>query len=132
MIRFLISTLIACLAAAVGLLVAAIVLDDMTINGMSFFVAVLIFTVVQALALPFLAKMAMKNASALMGAMALISTLIGLIVTHWVTDGLSIRGFNTWVFASIIVWLAGMIAALIIPVLLVKAGVQSARERNNN
>ncbi len=131
MIRFLISTLISCLASAVGLIVAAVVLEDMTINGAAFIIAVLIFTVVQALALPFLAKMAMKNASALMGAMALISTLVGLIVTNLVSSGLSITGFNTWVFASIIVWLAGMIAAIIIPVVLVKAGVQSARSRND-
>lgn len=131
MIRFLVSTLISCLASAVGLIVAAVVLEDMTINGAAFIIAVLIFTVVQALALPFLAKMAMKNASALMGAMALISTLVGLIVTHLVSSGLSITGFNTWVFASIIVWLAGMIAAIIIPVVLVKAGVQSARSRND-
>ena len=131
MIRFLITTLIACLASAVGLIVAAIVLDDMTINGAAFIIAVLIFTAVQAIASPFLMKMAMKNASALMGAVALLSTLIGLIVTHLVSDGLSISGLSTWVFASLIVWLAGLIAALIIPVLLVKAGVQAARERNN-
>lgn len=131
MIRFLISVLISCLASAVGLLVAAAVLDDMTVSGAAFIVAVLIFTAVQAIALPFLAKMAMKNASALMGAAALLSTLIGLIVTHLISDGLSIKGLDTWVFASIIVWLAGIIAALIIPVILVKAGVQSARKRND-
>ena len=131
MIRFLITTLIACLASAVGLIVAAAVLDDMTINGAAFIIAVLIFTAVQAIASPFLMKMAMKNASALMGAVALLSTLIGLIVTHLVSDGLSITGFSTWVFAALIVWLAGLVAALIIPVLLVKAGVQSARKRND-
>ena len=115
MIRFLITTLIACLASAVGLIVAAIVLDDMTINGAAFIIAVLIFTAVQAIASPFLMKMAMKNASALMGAVALLSTLIGLIVTHLVSDGLSISGLSTWVFASLIVWLAGLIAAAFHP-----------------
>jgi hypothetical protein len=131
MIRILVSMLISCLASAVGLIVAAAVLDDMTISGAAFIVAVLIFTAVQAIALPFLAKMAMKNASALMGAAALLSTLIGLIVTHLISDGLEITGLDTWVFASIIVWLAGIVAALIIPVVLVKAGIQSARSRND-
>ena len=50
MVRFLVSTLISILASAVGLIVAAAILDDMSINGSAFFVAVLIFTGVTALA----------------------------------------------------------------------------------
>lgn len=129
MVRFLVSTIISICASAVGLIVAAAVLDDMTISGTAFITAVIIFTVVTALAGPFIAKVAMKNDSALLGAVALVSTLVGLIVTHAVSDGLSITGFTTWLMASVIVWLAGLIAALIIPVILVKMGVQSARER---
>ena len=34
-------------------------------------------------AAPFIAKAAMKNQSGLLGAVALLSTLIGLIVTTW-------------------------------------------------
>lgn len=131
MVRFLVSTLISILASAVGLIVAAAILDDMSINGSAFFVAVLIFTGVTALAGPFIAKSAMKNDSALLGAVALVSTLVGLIVTHLVSDGLSITGLTTWILAAVIVWLAGLLAALIIPVLLLKAGVQSARERRS-
>ena len=131
MVRFLVSTLISCLASAVGLIVAALVLEDMTLNGSAFFIAVIIFTVVNAIATPFLANVARKGATALLGAVALLSTLLALIVTHAVNDGFSITGLSTWVIAAVIVWLAGLVAAIIIPVLLVKAGVQSARERNN-
>jgi MFS family permease len=131
MVRFLISTVIAVLASAVGLLIAAAVLDDMTVTGKGFVVAVLIFTAVNAIATPFLANMARKGATALLGAVALISTVVALIVTHAISDSISIKGLDTWVFAGVIVWLAGLVAAIIIPVLLVKAGVQSARNRNN-
>jgi putative membrane protein len=131
MIRFLVRLLIQVLAAAVGLIVAAAILENMTIDGVAFFTAVLIFVVVDAIASPFLAKVAMKNQSALLGAVALVSTLIGLIVTTWISDGLSIKGASTWILAALIVWLGGIIAALIIPVLLVKAGVQSARENRS-
>lgn len=127
MVRFLIRLLIDVLCAAVGLIVAAAILEDMTIDGAAFIVAVLIFVVVDALTSPFLTKVAMKNQSALLGAVALVSTLVALIVTAAVSDGLSITGATTWILAALIVWLAGIIAALIIPVLLVKAGVQSAR-----
>ncbi|MEN9645392.1 MAG: hypothetical protein RL238_2061 [Actinomycetota bacterium] len=127
MVRFLVSTVIAILASAIGLIVAAAILDDMSINGTAFITAVIIFTVVTALAGPFIAKVAMKNDSALLGAVALVSTLVGLIVTHLVTDGLSITGLTTWILAAVIVWLAGLLAALIIPLILVKMGVQAAR-----
>jgi len=127
MVRFLVSTIISIVASAIGLIVAAAILDDMTLNGTAFFTAVLVFAVVTALAGPFIAKTAMKNDSALLGAVALVSTLIGLIVTHAVTDGLSITGLTTWILAAVIVWLAGLLAALIIPLILVKMGVQAAR-----
>jgi putative membrane protein len=128
MIRFLVSTLVAAAASAVGLLVAAWVLDDMSVSGAAFLVAVAIFTVTVALVGPFLQKRALKSAQALMGATALLATLIGLIVTHLVSDGLSIKGLSTWFYATFIVWFAGLIAAWIIPMILVKRGVQSARE----
>ncbi len=131
MVRFLVSTLVSLLASAVGIIVAAAVLEDMTVNSSAFIVAVLIFTLVNALATPFLANVARKGATALLGAVALISTLVSLIVTHAINDGFSIHGLSTWVIAAVIVWLAGLVAAIIIPVLLVKAGVQSARKRNN-
>lgn len=131
MVRFLVSTVISILASAVGLIVAASILDDMSINGSAFITAVLVFTVVTALAGPFIAKSAMKNDSALLGAVALVSTLVGLIVTHLVTDGLSITGLTTWILAAVIVWLAGILAALIIPLLIVKMGVQAARDNRS-
>jgi uncharacterized membrane protein YvlD (DUF360 family) len=128
MIRFLVSTLVAAAASAVGLLVAAWVLDDMSVSGAAFLVAVGIFTLTTALVGPFLVKKAMRSAQALMGATALLATLIGLIVTNLVSDGLSISGLSTWFYATFIVWFAGLIAAWIIPMILVKRGVQSVRE----
>ena len=47
MIRLLIATAIRLLANAVGLMVAAYILDDMTVSGAAFITAVLIFTVVE-------------------------------------------------------------------------------------
>ncbi|MFM2077871.1 MAG: hypothetical protein RJA49_1761 [Actinomycetota bacterium] len=131
MIRFLVRTLISVLASAVGLIVAAAVLDDMTLNGSAFFIAILIFTLVTAIATPFLANVARKSAGPLLGAVALVSTIVGLIVTHWVSDGLSITGLSTWLIAGVIVWLVSLVAALLLPIILVKMGLQSARERRN-
>ena len=67
MIRLLIRMAIAVVANAVGLLVAAALLDDVHVNAGSFFVAVLIFTVAFALMQPFLVSQFRRNRAALGG-----------------------------------------------------------------
>ena len=76
MIRMLISAAVHLAANAVGLLVAALVLEDMTLDATAFVLAVLIFTVVEVLARPFLVSLAMKGASYLQGATALVAALL--------------------------------------------------------
>lgn len=117
-------------ANAVGLLVANLVLSDMSIDAGPFVWAVLIFTVVEVVAGPLIMKMALQNAKSLMGGIALVTTFVGLLVTEIVADGFDIRGVSTWIAATVIVWLAALLAGLLIPVLLVKRGVESARARN--
>jgi putative membrane protein len=124
-VRLLISGAIYMVANAVGLLVAAAVLDDMSINGSAFITEVVIFTVVEVVIQPLLTQIAIRNARALVGSSALIATLVGLVVTAWVSDGLTIDGAWTWVLATVIVWAAALIAGLILPVLLVKRAATS-------
>ena len=119
-VRLLISGVIYLIANAVGLLVAAGVLDDMSIDGSTFMTAVLIFTAVEVLIQPLLTQIAVSNAGALVGSSALIATLVGLIVTEWLSDGLTIDGALTWVLATVIVWAAALLAGLILPVFLLK------------
>jgi len=127
MIRMLISAGIHLLANALGLLVAAAVLDDMSVSGTAFIIAVLIFTAVEVLVQPLLTKLAMKNMPALMGGTALLATLIGLIITSLISDGLDISGVTTWVLATLIVWLAALLAGLVLPLILVKNAVDDNR-----
>jgi len=119
-IRLLISAGIRLLANGIGLLVAAWVLDGMTIDAASFVIALLIFTVAEVVLEPLLRQVAMKSAQALMGSIALIITYVGLLVTDLFSDGLQITGLSTWVLATIIVWLAALLAELLLPLILVK------------
>ncbi len=120
MVRFLWTTLIYLLSAAVGLLVANWILDDMEVTAAAFVWAVVIFTVVQAIITPFLFKVVRRNASALIGAVGLISTFVALLVAHLLTDGLTITGTVTWVWATLIVWLVTMLATLLLPLFIAK------------
>lgn len=120
MVRFLLMALVWLASAAAGLLVANWVLDDMEIGTASFLLAVVVFAAAQSVLAPFVATMARRYAPALLGGIGLFTTVIALVVTATFTDGLSITGTITWVYASLIVWLVTMLATLALPVLVVK------------
>jgi len=127
-IRFLVRTGLFLGSAAIGLFVAMLVVDGMSITWTSFVVVVVIFAAIQAVLSPFLAQQAERSAPVLTGGVGLASTFLALLITEQVTDGLSISGASSWLFATLIVWLATMIAALLLPWVLVKAGINRVRD----
>jgi hypothetical protein len=130
MIRFLVRMAIFFVSTAIGLLIAKLVLDDMSIDATAFLIVVVIVSVLQSVLAPFIAKTTARNAPALLGAAGLISTFIALVVANVVVEGLTITGALTWVLATLIVWLVTMIAAFMLPLILVKLGLDAARTRN--
>jgi len=129
MIRLIVSFIIQIASNALGLIVAAAILDKMEITGAAFVVAVVIFTLVYALAQPFLTQLALSKASALRGGVALVATLVALIITGWVSDGLHISGTATWIQATVIVWIVSLLGVLILPLIFVRNRVQDAKRR---
>jgi uncharacterized membrane protein YvlD (DUF360 family) len=127
-IRLLVRGAVAVAANAVGLIVAAALLDGVHLNGAAFVVAVVIFTVVFALLHPFLLmQMRRGRGLAFVGA-ALLATLVALIVTDLVSDGLTIDGAGTWIAATVIVWLAALLAAFILPFLGLRRFMEEHRD----
>jgi len=116
-IRVIVRTAVMLLANAVGLIVAATVLDGMDLDATAFIFAVVIFTVVYALMLPFFASQLRRRGSSALGGVALIATLVSLIVTDLISDGFTMSGVGTWIAATVIVWLASLLAAFILPYL---------------
>jgi putative membrane protein len=127
MIRFLLSIVVHFAANAVGLLVAAALLEGMSVSGTAFVIAVAIFTLIQAVVGPMIRQAAVKNAQALLGGTALVVTFVGLLVTSLISDGLRIEGVSTWVLATVIVWLAALLATLVLPLIFVKKAVEERR-----
>jgi putative membrane protein len=128
MIRILVSAVMNLAANAVGLLIAAVVLDGMSISGAAFVTAIVIYTVVQTLVGPLIMQLAVKQASALLGGTALVTAFVSLLVTSLVTDGLRIDGLTTWVGATVLVWLGGLLAAVVLPILFVKKKVEERQQ----
>jgi uncharacterized membrane protein YvlD (DUF360 family) len=129
MIRLIVRTAVLLAANAVGLIVAAALLDGVSLDVTGFVIAVVIFTVVLALAQPFLISVLRRNNSSVLGGVALIATLVSLIITDLVSDGLSISGIGNWLAAAVIVWAAALLAAFILPYLGLKKYLEST-DRN--
>lgn len=120
MVRLLASAVVALLANALALLVGAWVLPGMSLDGVAFVIAVALFTVTAMLVDPLLRQLAVTKTPALLGSSALVSTLVALIVTSLVSDGLQIRGAATWILATVIVWAVALIARMLLPLVVFK------------
>ena len=124
MIRLAIRTLIAVVANAVGLIVAAAVLDGMHMSVGSFFLDIIIFTVVTALLQPFVAAQ-FRRLAVFAG---LIAIFVALVITDLISDGLTINGLSTWVWATLIIWAVALITAFILPFLGLKKFLENRRD----
>jgi uncharacterized membrane protein YvlD (DUF360 family) len=124
-LRFLAAVVLRLLANAVGLAIAAWLLDGFSISTAAFIGVVILFTLVEVVLDPLVVKLSLRYAPVLRGAIALVTTLVGLIVTTVISDGLTIDGATAWLVGTLIVWLGGVIAALILPLFVFK----SVRER---
>jgi uncharacterized membrane protein YvlD (DUF360 family) len=120
MIRLLIRIGIALLGAAIGFMVAAAVLDGMELDGAAFVVAVVIFAVLTAVLEPLIEKIGDEHLSIISAASSLITTFLALLITELVSDGLTIDGLDTWLFATLIVWVCTALATFILARMFIK------------
>ncbi|HTN99400.1 MAG TPA: phage holin family protein, partial [Microthrixaceae bacterium] len=102
MIRLIATAVVALIADAIALLVAAAMVDDMSITASGFVIAVGIFALVSLLVEPLTRQVALKNAPAILGSSTLIATVVSLVVTAIVSDSLTISGTWTWVSVAVI------------------------------
>lgn len=131
MIRLAARMVLELLANGVGLLVAAWMLDGFSMSASAFVVVVLIFSALKFVLDPLILKMSIQYVPALRGGIALVTTLVSLVITSLIDDGLQIEGIDTWVLATLIVWLFGLIASLLLPVFVFKK-VLSGDEDDDN
>jgi hypothetical protein len=120
MVRLLARTALTLVANAIGLLVASIVVKGFSVNGFSFIIAVLFFSVSTIVLGPLIIKITMQNANYLMGGIALVTTFVGLLLTTVFTDGLSINGLSAWLASTFIVWVFSVLANVLLPLVLFK------------
>ena len=123
MIQLVIRMAIAIAANGIGLLAASLLLNNFKITGEAFVIAVLVFTAASVILSPLVSKIALTSAPFLLGGTALVTTLVALIVTNWLSDGFSISGVVTWIQATLIVWIFSIVGSLVLPWLFIKAAI---------
>jgi len=126
MIRFLILSLLTLLGNAIGLIVASILLSGFHIQPLGFIVSALFFTGIEILLKPFILKMSIKYIPALRGGIALVTTFAGLLLTTLFTNGLRIDDITTWIAAPLIIWLAVVLAGIMLPMFLFKQALSDS------
>lgn len=113
-------------SSTIGLVAASLLLPDFHLSASGFIVTVAVFTVAQAVLAPFIFSVARKHASALLGGIGLVSTLVALIIASLTPGGIQIDGITTWVTASLVVWLATALGGWLLPLVAVKRRVSGS------
>lgn len=129
MIRFVISTAAYLVANAVGLLIAALLLPEFTIDPLAFVFAVVLFSVVQTILGPFITKLSFKNFPQLMGGIALVTIFAGLFITDMIMSGMTIGGIANWLAATLVVWLGSLVASILLPIYVFKQLADNGRNK---
>ncbi|QAY60720.1 hypothetical protein ET475_12495 [Microbacterium protaetiae] len=129
MIMFGLRALIFVLSAALGLIVADLVLGGFVIewsNWWGFVLCVVIFAILQSVLAPWIARMAKRYAPALLGGIGIVSTLVALLIVVLLPIGsLRITDAIAWVLAPVIVWVVTALATLLLPMIFIKKQVRA-------
>lgn len=108
------------IANAVGLLLSIVVLTGFTISPMAFFVAVLIFSVIQSVSAPLIKKISQERVPQLMGGISLVTIFVGLWITSVLVSGMEIGGIANWLAATLLVWIGSLLAEILLPIYVFK------------
>lgn len=119
MIRFLLHAAVNVVTAAVALLLAAWLIEGVTLDLGGVLIAVAVFTLAQAILAPFVFNLARKYASAVLGGIGLVSTLLALWVATLFPGGLEIAGATAWLLTPLLVWVVTALGTWILGALVI-------------
>ena len=130
-LTFLIRALIFLVSAALGLIVADLILPGFSLHWDDWWgivLAVVIFAVLQSILAPWLFKITRRHANALIGGIGLLSTFVALLIAVLIpAAGIGIDGPVAWIIGTLIVWLVTALATWLLPPLFIKNKVQDRR-----
>ncbi|MDV7241244.1 MULTISPECIES: phage holin family protein [Rhodococcus] len=126
MIRFLLRAVVFLGSAAIGLLAAVWLLPEVSITAAGFIGTVVLFALAQSILAPFITKLTERNAPVFLGGIGLVSTFVSLVLVN-LFGAMSITGWQSWVFATLIVWLVTAVATLVLPLIFLRNRVKEPK-----
>lgn len=102
-------------SGALGLGVAALLVNGFQLSWLGFIAAVVVFTAAQAIFDPLTRTLAERYAPALQGGTGIISTFVALLVATLLSGGLQLHGISTWIIGTIVVWFLSALASWLLP-----------------
>ncbi|MCT9818660.1 phage holin family protein [Microbacterium sp. W1N] len=124
MIAFLLRALVFLASAAIGLIVADLVLPGFHIawrDWWGFLLAIVLFAVLQSVLTPIAQRLSRKHAPLLLGGIGILSTFVAIVIVVLIpAAGLSISEPLAWIAGPAIVWLVTALATWLLTPLVAK------------
>ena len=131
MVMLLLRAVVFLASAALGLLVADLVVSGFRIDWADwwgFALCVIIFAVLQSALAPWITRIARRHAPPLLGGVGLLSTLAALLIVVLLPiGGLRITDALAWILAPVVVWVVTAVATVLLPKLFIRRGARAAR-----
>lgn len=108
--RFLLSWILGLAGAAIGLVLSNVIFgDNFKFSGIGgFLLALLVFAILSAIIPGIIMKLLQKHADTMTALTGLISAFLALFLTA-ITPWLNVSGVSTWIWATLLLWVLGMI-----------------------
>ena len=121
MVRLLIRLAVWFLSALVAIIAADLLVPSFSVAGWwSYVVVAAIYAVVQSLLEPLLRPLLRRRVRILAWGAGIISAFVALGITNLISGALRIGSLTGWVVATVLVWLVGLVATLLLPALFVR------------
>lgn len=133
MITFLFRAAMYLASAALGLIVADLLLDGFRIQWdrwWGFVICIVVFAIVQSILAPIASRLADRYAPVLVGGIGIISTLVALVVVVLLPiGGLRIVDASGWLLGALIVWIITALGSVLLPRLFLRKPAEGGRGR---
>ena len=111
--KFMVGWLLSLATAAIALILCALLLPGFEMHPAGFVVSILLFAILSGFFTWALFEFLTKHAATLVPLTGLVAAYLSLLLCDVLTRGLSIDGFWTWVWATVIVWIISMVVWVI-------------------
>ena len=127
--RILRGTIVALGANAAALLVASAALSGFHLSLVDFPIVLIVFTLLALFVRPVVRAVVREYVPVFTVAASLVAAFVVLVIADLVLRGLSINGLKTWIVATLLIWVVGILTSLALGAYVARTLMRDGRER---